>query len=61
MKKIAIITGASGGIGQIFFRELMKETLECKDLTEGKDNVKILPHKLTMKVWLYGIRKYLGG
>lgn len=28
MKKIAIITGASGGIGQIFVRELMKETLD---------------------------------
>ena len=27
MKKIAIITGASGGIGQIFVRELMKEEL----------------------------------
>lgn len=28
MKKIAIITGASGGIGRIFVRELMKETLD---------------------------------
>lgn len=28
MKKIAIITGASGGIGQIFVRELMKEILD---------------------------------
>lgn len=28
MKKIAIITGASGGIGQIFVRELAKETLD---------------------------------
>lgn len=28
MKKIAIITGASGGIGQIFVRELTKETLD---------------------------------
>ena len=28
MRKIAIITGASGGIGQIFVRELAKETLD---------------------------------
>ena len=28
MKKIAIITGASGGIGQIFVRELTKEALD---------------------------------
>lgn len=28
MKKIAIITGASGGIGQLFVRELTKETLD---------------------------------
>lgn len=28
MKKIAIITGESGGIGRIFVRELMKETLD---------------------------------
>ncbi|MDE6128006.1 MAG: SDR family NAD(P)-dependent oxidoreductase, partial [Lachnospiraceae bacterium] len=28
MKKIAIITGASGGIGRIFVRELTKETLD---------------------------------
>lgn len=28
MKKIAIVTGASGGIGQIFVRELMNETLD---------------------------------
>lgn len=28
MKKIAIITGATGGIGQIFVRELAKETLD---------------------------------
>lgn len=28
MKKIAIITGASGGIGRIFVRELAKETLD---------------------------------
>lgn len=28
MKKIAIITGASGGIGQIFVRELKKEALD---------------------------------
>lgn len=28
MKKIAIITGASGGIGQIFVREFTKETLD---------------------------------
>ncbi len=28
MKKIAMITGASGGIGQIFVRELAKETLD---------------------------------
>lgn len=28
MKKIAIITGASGGVGQIFVRELIKETLD---------------------------------
>lgn len=28
MKKIAIVTGASGGIGQIFVRELTKETLD---------------------------------
>lgn len=28
MKKIAIVTGASGGIGQLFVRELMKETVD---------------------------------
>lgn len=28
MKKIAMVTGASGGMGQIFVRELMKETLD---------------------------------
>ena len=28
MKKIAMVTGASGGIGQIFVRELVKETLD---------------------------------
>lgn len=28
MKKIAMITGASGGIGQLFVRELMKEPLD---------------------------------
>lgn len=28
MKKIAIVTGASGGIGQVFVRELTKETLD---------------------------------
>lgn len=28
MKKIAMITGASGGIGQIFVHELAKETLD---------------------------------
>ena len=28
MKKIAIITGATGGIGQIFVRELTKEQLD---------------------------------
>lgn len=28
MRKIAIVTGASGGIGQVFVRELQKETLD---------------------------------
>ena len=28
MKKIAIVTGASGGMGQVFVRELAKETLD---------------------------------
>lgn len=28
MKNIAIITGATGGIGQIFVRELNKESLD---------------------------------
>lgn len=28
MKKIAIVTGASGGIGQVFVRELTKEILD---------------------------------
>lgn len=28
MKNIAVITGASGGIGQVFVRELIKETLD---------------------------------
>lgn len=28
MRKIAIVTGASGGIGQVFVRELAKETLD---------------------------------
>ena len=28
MKKIAIVTGASGGIGQVFVRELAKEALD---------------------------------
>ena len=28
MRKIAIVTGASGGIGQVFVRELTKEILD---------------------------------
>lgn len=38
MKKIAVITGASGGMGQVFVRELAKEALDEIWIIGRKEN-----------------------
>lgn len=65
-KKIAIVTGASGGIGQIFVREIIKEALDeiwviarNQELNCQRFIVKLVPQRLIMKAWLHEIRKYI--
>lgn len=51
MKKIAIITGASGGIGQVFVRELMKEALdEIWVIGRNQERLLLLKEELGEKI-----------